>query len=207
MHVVKWLKHSNADQRGITGLETAIILIAFVVVSSVFAYTVLSAGLFSSEKGKEAIHAGLQQAQGALVLVGGVIAKDNTPGDDNVDDIVFSVASALEAAPIDLTITVDSDNDGIISDETGKTHLLVITYTDKNQVVGDIAWTRKQIGKGTDHLLETDEKFQITVDVSKLATRIVKDYTFTLEVKPAQGSALVFERTTPSNIDAVMYLN
>ena len=62
------------DQRGITGLETAIILIAFVVVASVFAYTVLSAGVFSSEKGKEAIHAGLKQARGSMELVGGVKA-------------------------------------------------------------------------------------------------------------------------------------
>ena len=37
------------DQRGITGLETAIILIAFVVVASVFAYTVLSAGVLSAD--------------------------------------------------------------------------------------------------------------------------------------------------------------
>jgi flagellin-like protein len=62
------------DQRGITGLETAIILIAFVVVASVFAYTVLSAGIFSSEKGKEAVHAGLEQARGSMELVGAVKA-------------------------------------------------------------------------------------------------------------------------------------
>jgi len=37
-------------QRGITGLETAVILIAFVVVASIFAFTVLSTGLFSSER-------------------------------------------------------------------------------------------------------------------------------------------------------------
>ena len=37
------------DQRGITGLETAIVLIAFVVVASVFAFAVLSTGLLSSE--------------------------------------------------------------------------------------------------------------------------------------------------------------
>lgn len=35
------------NQRGITGLETAIVLIAFVAVASVFAYTVLAAGIFS----------------------------------------------------------------------------------------------------------------------------------------------------------------
>jgi flagellin-like protein len=35
----------ESSQRGITGLETAIILIAFVVVASVFAFTVLSTGI------------------------------------------------------------------------------------------------------------------------------------------------------------------
>ena len=35
----------HANQRGITGLETAIELIAFVVVASVFAFAVLSTGL------------------------------------------------------------------------------------------------------------------------------------------------------------------
>jgi flagellin FlaB len=33
-------------EKGITGLETAIILIAFVVVASVFAYTVLVGGIY-----------------------------------------------------------------------------------------------------------------------------------------------------------------
>ena len=45
------------DQRGITGLETAIVLIAFVVVSSDFAFAALSTGLFSSDKAKETISA------------------------------------------------------------------------------------------------------------------------------------------------------
>ena len=42
------------EERGITGLETAIVLIAFVVVSSVFAFAALSTGLFSSDKSKDA---------------------------------------------------------------------------------------------------------------------------------------------------------
>ena len=47
-----------SDQRGITGLETAIVLIAFVVVSSVFAFAALSTGLFSSDKPKRPIPPG-----------------------------------------------------------------------------------------------------------------------------------------------------
>jgi len=41
------------NQRGTTGLETAIILIAFVMVASVFAFAVITAGLFSSDQARE----------------------------------------------------------------------------------------------------------------------------------------------------------
>ncbi len=58
--------HDN--QRGITGLETAIVLIAFVVVASVFAFAVLSTGLLSSEKSKE-FTIQVKPNKGAVVIV------------------------------------------------------------------------------------------------------------------------------------------
>ena len=64
-----------SDQRGITGLETAIVLIAFVVVSSVFAFAALSTGLFSSDKAKETHTSGLAEARGTLKLKCSVVAK------------------------------------------------------------------------------------------------------------------------------------
>ena len=214
MRGIQWLRRTSAEQRGITGLETAIILIAFVVVASVFSYTVLSAGIFSSEKGKEAIHSGLEQARGTMELVGGVVLKDtgtptnSTSSDDKVDQVIFTVANALDGEAIDLTTTVDSDNDGDLSDETGQTHTTIISYIDKNQRSDDIAWTRTEVGKGDgDALLEPGEKMQIAVNVSQLSTKLDADDTFTIEVKPDRGSALVIERTTPAVIDDVMYLN
>ena len=217
MHIIQWLNRARADQRGITGLETAIILIAFVVVASVFAYTVLSAGIFSSEKGKEAIHAGLEQARGTMEIVVGVVLKDtgvptgSTNNDDNVDQVIFTVANALDGEAIDLATTVDSDDDGDLSDESGVTHTTIITYIDENQRVDDIAWTRTEVGNGDgDALLEPGEKMQIAVNVAHLkltSAYLGADDTFTIEVKPDRGSALVIERTTPSVIDLVMYLN
>ena len=47
----KAVANMHREQRGMTGLETAIILIAFVTVAAVFGYAVLSAGLFSAERG------------------------------------------------------------------------------------------------------------------------------------------------------------
>jgi archaeal flagellin FlaB len=210
----QWRSFAQADQKGITGLETAIILIAFVVVASVFAYTVLSAGIFSSEKGKEAIHAGIEQARGTMEIVGGIVLKDtgvptsSTSGDDQVDQVVITVANALDGEALDLTTTVDSDNDGTLSDETGETHTTIISYIDKNQRVDDIAWTSLEVGKGDgDSLLEPSEKMQLAINVSQLATPMGIDSNFTIEIKPDRGSALVIERTTPGVIDDIMYLN
>ena len=66
--------------RGITGLETAIVLIAFVVVSSVFAFAALSTGLFSADKSKQAIQEGLGEAQGTLQIKGGIQINSSSTG-------------------------------------------------------------------------------------------------------------------------------
>ena len=128
--MLKRLMHRLAKgQQGITGLETAIILIAFVVVASVFAYTVLSAGIFSSEKGKEAIFEGLETARSSLEIVGSVVVED-TDSDKDVDIIVFTVANALNGEAIDLHITTDADTDGVLYDETVINHTTIISYLD-----------------------------------------------------------------------------
>ena len=67
------------DEHGITGLETAIVLIAFVVVASVFAYTVLTAGIYSSQQSKEAINAGIETTQATLTLVGDMKGDGTLP--------------------------------------------------------------------------------------------------------------------------------
>ena len=66
-------------RKGITGLETAIILIAFVVVAAVFAYTALSAGLFATQKSQEAVYSGLKEAQSTLELKGALSPPPTPP--------------------------------------------------------------------------------------------------------------------------------
>ena len=190
------------NQRGITGLETAIIMIAFVVVASVFAYTVLSAGIFSSEKGKQAVYAGVESARSSMELVGPVVGKD-TDDDNDIDQIVFIVANTLDGEAINFTPTSDSDDDGLLSDETAL-HTTQISYIDKVQEVTDITWTQAAVGKNdSDNLLEANEKFEITVNISHLTTKLADDDTFVLEIKPDGGASVVIERTTPPTIDKV----
>ena len=208
------LKHMTRGplkgQRGITGLETAIILIAFVVVASVFAYTVLSAGIFSSEKGREAIGSGIGTTTSAMSITGKIIAKD-TDGDKDVDLIVFTIASVLgQESNIDLAVTTDTNGDGLLSDEANKVHTTVISYFDRDYTIADITWTKQGLGKNDgDDILEAGEKFQITVDLKALPTSnpLVAYDSFTIELKPPAGAPIVFSKTIPAVTSAVMTLN
>lgn len=196
----------RSDQKGITGLETAIILIAFVVVASVFAYTILSAGIFSAEKGKEAIHSGLSTARASMQLSGPVLAKD-TDSDNDVDQMLLVISNSLKGAPMNLVGTTDADADGLLSDEAVKSHHLVITFIDQAQMVTDIAWTATEVGKGDgDSLMETSERFELLVDLTAISPAVDENDTFILEIKPGKGSAITLERTMPGRIDDVMNL-
>ncbi|MCH8309626.1 MAG: hypothetical protein IIB17_03915, partial [Chloroflexi bacterium] len=97
----RWRALSD-NQRGVTGLETAIILIAFVVVASVFAFTVLSTGIFSAERGKETIHAGLKGARSSLALKGSVLASGVT------NEILSLAETAWTSSTSSITSTVDN---------------------------------------------------------------------------------------------------
>ena len=188
----KLARKMHRDERGITGLETAIILIAFVVVASVFAYTVLSAGIFSSQKAQEAVYSGLEQARSTLELNGSVVATANTTA---VTGVIFSVSNALDGEAIDLT------------DTTGN-NVTVISYSSSTMRTEELDWTVAHQGYGDDdNLLEAGEMFEITVDMSTAGETVSTYQTFTLEVKPPTGAVLIIERTTPADLDDVMVLN
>jgi archaeal flagellin FlaB len=53
-----------------SGLEAAIVLIAFVVVAAVFSYVMLGAGFFATQKAQETTYAGIKQTTSNLVLDG-----------------------------------------------------------------------------------------------------------------------------------------
>ena len=230
------LSLSRSDsQKGITGLETAIILIAFVVVASVFAFTVLSTGIFASERSKETVFAGIEEAQSSIEPRGSVVAyKGVLAGDiDTIFKITFVVSNAIAGEPVDLTSDFLADGSGtdpVI--DSGAESVTVISYNDKNQVFNDLPWTVAWLGNNDgDNLLEDNEKAEITVWLLNRATAtaigtagsivyqtneggmtssdtvLTTNDEFTIEMQPPSGAVLNIQRTTPSQFDTVMDLN
>src|SRR5512138_1938044 len=83
-----------------TGLEAAIVLIAFVVVAAVFSYVVLGAGFFTTPKSQEVVHTGVQQASSTLEIVGNVYCIQKASG-NAIDLINFSVGLAPGGTAVD----------------------------------------------------------------------------------------------------------
>ena len=197
-------KTMRRDERGITGLETAIILIAFVVVASVFAYTVLSAGIFSSQKGQEAVYTGLQHARSTLEMKGDVVAH-SAGNNTYVDRLVICVASALNGVPIDLTEPIDDGNGTAAGNST---NVVVVSYASKNKRTDDLAWTASQLGKGNgDDMLDPGETFEMTIYLTGAGEPVGTYQTVDIEIKPPTGSVLVIERTTPAALADWMILH
>ncbi len=176
------------NHRGITGLETAIVLIAFVVVSSVFAFAALSTGLFSSDKSKETINAGLSEARGTLEIRGSIVVKTTTTG-DAIDEMYLQVANAAGGEAVNLT--------------PGET---IITYTDVDQSITldstatTGGFTVTALGSAdADKLVEPGEMYEVKVIglAAKLNPDLGKDKTFILQIKPPQGAVVQISRMTP----------
>ena len=181
------------EERGITGLETAIVLIAFVVVAAVFAFVVLSTGLFSSERGKETVYAGLAKTRGSMELTGGVIAASNTT---QLTSLTFDLTLAAGGDAVNLTPT----------DPSNRT---VISYIDNAYTSNNVPYTVTVVTGDADFLLEPGELLEVDVDLTADANIVIgTNKTFTFEVKPPQGSYLVIQRTTPASINqSVLDLN
>jgi flagellin FlaB len=200
---MKTMRHLHREEKGMTGLETAIILIAFVTVAAVFSYAVLSAGLFSAERGKETIYVGLQQAKSNLELSGSAIAisSDNV----TVESVKITVRNAIAGNPIDMSPC---------SGTTGSQNKCVISLSTNVDYLNNVKWTKQAIGAADpDNLLETGEQFEITITMSDLgdglalAGPITANDTISLQLKPSLGSTITVQRTFPPQIDPVMDLH
>jgi len=186
--IVGVLRNLHRGQRGITGLETAIILIAFVTVASILAYSVLSAGVYSAERSKETVFIGVRQAQGTVSVKGSLLGlSDNQTG---LDRVQFSIA---------LTIPNVKINTGAI----------VINYFDNEMhaegVDATISLSNGSPERGSAAMIENDEQHTVVVTIPAGANVTACD-SFSIQIIPPTGAALTFTRILPAGLEKVMDL-
>lgn len=191
-HIRRLLRGAFREDKGITGLETAIILIAFVVVATVFAFVVLTTGIFSSERGKETVFAGLQKARGTMEVRGGVVASAS------------GVPLAVDS--IQLSVATTAGGEAIGLNPAATTNRTVIAYRDSDVIDDDLTYAVTWIVGDGDTLLESGELAVVSITPPAAATLDANDR-FTMEVQTPVGAVLDITRTLPAELEPVMQLH
>ena len=186
----------HKDERAFTGLESAIVLTAFVVVAAVFSYVVLGAGFTTSDTAKATIDEGVKQTTSSVELAGDVIAYEGDADEVNKIDVTLQLTAGLSEVDIG---------------ENSREGMLVVSYWDSSTYSNELNWTKAFVGDSDeDDVLEQHEKVQLTIETpngSLLMNASESVNTkFRLEIKPKVGAILPLSRTTPAEIDPVMCL-
>jgi flagellin FlaB len=183
----RWMK----EESGITALETAIILIAFVVVAAIFAFTVLTTGTFLTEQSKQASYAGLQQVSSSMQLEGSVVLQSTG------NQIVFALATVTGGSSVDL-----SKVNVVYRDASNNTNL---TYDSGFSGPATSHWiATNTAGAAAVTILGAGDLAKITVAAP---SGITANQTFSLQVTPPTGGVLLIQRTAPAQITQVTDLH
>ena len=198
-------------RRGMTGLETAIILVAFVITAAAFAFVVLNMGFLTAEKAQSVISSGMSEASSALLTDSGVIGQFNETGGDQADIDLLKLTFYLKLSQGHEPIDLDDSK-------------LVATYTNA-RCHGELYDTNGTImtiygvNDDGDSLCETGEKFKVVIDFSELNASAVDPVLgdqddvyahpyeeFRVELRPSAGAVLSINRQIPAIYSAIMTL-
>jgi len=183
---------SRSDDSGFTGLEAAIVLIAFVVVAAVFSYVVLGAGFFTTQKSQETVYKGVEQASTNIQMIGNVYGLAS-PVASGINEIRFSIGLAPGAPSIDLS----------------KMKIVFSTPTTTPVTLGQgttastSIFTTKVNGAGSS-VSSMDQNQQIEIDFKVAA--VAANTKMTIEMRPSVGASLPFTKTAPATITATNVL-
>jgi len=173
------------NDQGFTGLEAAIVLIAFVVVAAVFSYVVLGAGFFTTQKAQETVYKGVEQSTANIQMIGTVYGIAFVPA-DGIKQVQFSIGLAPGASPIDLTKMK-------IVFSTPDTTPIILAQGATNSTTN---FTTKLNGATAVNSMNPNDQVQITFDTAAVAANTK----MTIELRPSVGAALPFSKTAPATI-------
>ena len=209
----KMTKIFNKDE-GFTGLEAAIVLIAFVVVAAVFSYVVLGAGFFTTQKAQEVVYSSVDMASSSMEVLGNVYGNGTVdaghPENSRIDGLEFVVGLTAGGAAVDLANTnlVFSGKQGLV-DLARATNIKATSgnvITAKTSATADNTWYIIDITNGDTGSLLDNQK-QVTIYAKLAAAKAISpNEDFSLEIKPPVGAAYAIKRKAPAGIKEVNIL-
>jgi len=202
-------------RRGITGIETAIILVAFVITASAFSFVILNVGFLTSDKAQTTVITSMKETSSALLADTGVTGYFSNTTEANQDQVcleemIFYIRLAQGHEPVDC-----SDTKMMMTYTNLRGHAVIYSNIFTNGTIVTI----QSINGDTDSLLEIGEKMQVhinfknirSVDVKPILTDHKDIYgrpyeTIRIELRPIVGAILPIEKEIPAVNAPVMSL-
>ncbi|MDN7023378.1 flagellin [Methanoculleus sp. FWC-SCC1] len=181
------------NEDAFTGLEAAIVLIAFVVVAAVFSYVVLGAGFFTTQKSQEVVHTGVAQASSSMEISGPVvIGADNA---NQVQNITFYLQLAAGGTSVDMSKVTYT----VATNET------IETFT--NSTVWYTWYISGQENSAPDDwLLDEFEFVRVTLGENTTNVPTIRtNQEFDVEIRPDSGASYPLERNAPPYLSSGKY--
>ncbi len=192
------------SEEGFTGLEAAIVLIAFIVVASVFSYAVLGAGFYTTSKTQEVIYSAVDSAGSTPQLMGNVYGIRDSDG-EHLHGVLYSVVLSSGGKYIDFSAL----------DVTWSTSTAVTSIPANSPLIvehrNDVAAGRwgicgiKPDSAADDIFLEPNEIFTIYVNPNS-SDEVSAGQRFNIEMKSPRSGAFSISRTCPDQFDPITVL-
>ena len=187
------------------GVEAAIILIAFVIVAAAFSFMVVNMGLFATQRGRDTITQGIQEASTPLILDGTIIVNGSGT---NVTDIVIPLKTlGVKYVPMANETTVVSLRVGNHTAYPNIYEGIDVTTSPKDNNFEDLIGL---LGEETtavlfvensdgDDSLSAKEKGLLIIHLSNSEAAGKRETVF-IEIRPEKGAPLTIEFVVPSEL-------
>lgn len=169
-----------------SGLEAAIVLIAFVVVAAVFSYVMLGAGFFATQKSQEVTYSGVKQSTSNVVLDGQLYGSDSSGAASSVLELVeFNIGvpeggQAQNLKELEFVIT-SSVNPTPESLKWATSH-----------AASHVRFYEQDGSEIDSYILKAGDKAMTRID---MPNDLSGGDTFTIEMKPLTGAATLISKS------------
>ncbi len=179
----------HIDNKAFTGLEAALVLIAFTVVAAVFSYVVLDSGFYTTQKSQQVIQTAIAQVSGNIVVKGeiyGIANHDTT----NIEKIRFAIGPAVLGTPVDYSRMS-------LTWSTNKVIPTRLEFTRSPPGAGQWSVIDGNTGSTQDGLINDN---QIITILACPPYPVSTHERFTLEILPESGASISISRIIPMGI-------
>ena len=163
-------------ENAFSGLEAAIVMIAFVVVAAVFGYSMISTGMFATQKVQEVTYAGIKQSA-SVAITDGLIRGQYNEGQGGLISLTFSISVPETGEAIDLS-------------------KMVYYYVRGNEGGNAVSLSYVTPNSG---ILESGSSTRVRLNLRDAGLAgPLSGGSFTLEIKPPVGASTLIQRKLPS---------